>query len=164
MRGNVEPADCVEVQRGFTCLMRTLNQKPADQLRLVRSFLMQHIFYCKIITRPELQVLCRTLHFAADYQKPGLCCWVPRCRSLAGSQYTCHKGSLIFLEPLWSSFRILQKYIYHCWGKHLIFTQKNEMQKCSGTSIVPRAGGCLFSDCPFDNLPRWFLFFWGWGV
>lgn len=64
--------------------MRRLNQKPRDELQLVRNGLIQHIFYCKITTHPELQMFCRALNFDADYWEPGLGCCVARGAQLSG--------------------------------------------------------------------------------
>lgn len=61
-----ECANCAEIEIGFTCLMMRLNQKPRDELQLVRNGLIQHICYCKITTRPELQMFCKALNFDAD--------------------------------------------------------------------------------------------------
>lgn len=47
-RGEVESANCAEIEIAFPCLMMRLNQKPRDELQLVRNFLIQHIFCRKL--------------------------------------------------------------------------------------------------------------------
>lgn len=46
--GEVESANCVGIEIAFPCLMMRLNQKPRDELQLVRNFLIQHIFCHKL--------------------------------------------------------------------------------------------------------------------
>lgn len=143
-RREVEHANCVEIEIAFACLMMRLNQKRRDELQLVRNFLIQHIFYCKITTHPELQTFCRTLNFDTDYWKPGLGCCVPRGAQLSVlSQYTWQKVSLSFLETFWISFRTLKNIeIYQCCGKHLSTQKKRnaevfQVTSCSQSRKMP---------------------------
>ena len=156
--------------------MRRLNQKPRDELQLVRNFLVQHIFCCKITTHPKLKISCRTPVSDADYWKPGLDCCVPRVvQPSVLSQVPSTPGKSVFWvfwSRLESLLELLKKYIYiyQCCGKHLLSTQKMKCQSVSGYQLFSEQGeysrfliGLLISspgDSCFSggerfNLTRW---------